>query len=87
MDNADFDDLLSRVKEIQELLQFPSLSQHIGRANELALSVARNAPPPVPHLAMLLGRCSKQHQTETHGRRSARSRTRGRWAIENGDYV
>jgi hypothetical protein len=54
MDKIDFDDLLSRVKEIEELLQFPSLSGHIERANALAVSVARRAPSPIPHLAMLV---------------------------------
>lgn len=54
MNNTDFDDLLSRVQEIEELLQFPSLSEHIERANGLAVSVARRAPSLIPHLAMLV---------------------------------
>jgi hypothetical protein len=54
MDKTDFDDLLSRVKEIDELLQFPSLSGHIERANRLAVSIARSAPSPIPNLAMLV---------------------------------
>ena len=54
MNKTDFADLLSRVKEIDELLQFPSLSEHIERANRLAVSVARSAPTPIPNLAMLV---------------------------------
>lgn len=54
MDKADFDDLLSRLKEIVELLEFPALSGHTDRAGRLALSIARSAPSPIPHLAMLV---------------------------------
>lgn len=55
MNKTDFDDLLSSVKEIEELLQFPSLPGHIEKANQLALSVARRGPSPIPYLAMMVG--------------------------------
>jgi hypothetical protein len=49
----DLDDLLSRVKEIEELLRFPSVEGHIGRATKLATSIARHAPRgPIAHIAM-----------------------------------
>lgn len=73
MDEADFDDLLSRVKEIDELVQFPSLSGHIERANRLAVSVARSAPSPIPNLAMLVSNAANEirqdpRQPEAHDR-------------------
>lgn len=43
MDKAHLDELLSRVKEIDELLRFPGVTGHIARANALALSIARDA--------------------------------------------
>ena len=54
MEATDFDDLLSRLKEIENLLQFPTVAGHIERANHLALSMARGTPGPIPNLAMLL---------------------------------
>jgi hypothetical protein len=44
MDAADIDDLLSRLKEIEELLQFPAVEGHLKRTETLALSIARKAP-------------------------------------------
>ena len=54
MDATDFDVLLSRLKEIEGLLQTPTLAGHIERVNQLAVSIARSAPGPIPNLAMLL---------------------------------
>ena len=36
-----FDDLLSKLKEMEQLLTFPSVPGHLDRANELALAIAR----------------------------------------------
>jgi hypothetical protein len=44
MDSVDLDDLLSRLKEVEELLRFPGVSGHVERAGTLALSIARKAP-------------------------------------------
>jgi hypothetical protein len=53
MEAADLDDLLSRLKEIEELLQFPAVEGHLKRAETLALSIARKAPSgAVSNLAM-----------------------------------
>jgi hypothetical protein len=53
MDRTDLDDLLSRVKEMEELLHFPTVQGHIERASTLAVSIARNAPTGgVANLAM-----------------------------------
>jgi hypothetical protein len=53
MDKTDLDDLLSRVKEMEELLHFPKVKGHIERASTLAVSIARNAPTGgVANLAM-----------------------------------
>lgn len=53
MEKPELDELLGQVKEIDELLRFPSVSNHIARANALALSIARNAPTGViANLAM-----------------------------------
>jgi hypothetical protein len=41
---ADLDDLLSRLKEMEELLRFASVAGHLARAEALAISIARNAP-------------------------------------------
>jgi hypothetical protein len=68
MDKTDFDDLLSRVKEIDELLQFPSLSGHIERANRLAVSIARSAPGPLPNLAMLVSNAANDIRQKTNDR-------------------
>jgi hypothetical protein len=47
------DDLLRRLKEMEELLQFPGVAGHVVRATKLAISIAREAPPgPVANLAM-----------------------------------
>jgi len=43
-DRAGVDDLLVWLKEIEELLQFPSVDGHVDRAGALALSIARAAP-------------------------------------------
>jgi hypothetical protein len=53
MDKADLDDLLSRLKEIEELLRFPAVEGHVHRAETLALSIARRVKSgPTSHLAM-----------------------------------
>lgn len=44
MQKAQLDDLLARVKEIEELLRFPSVHGHVARASALALSIARSVP-------------------------------------------
>jgi|SRR5688500_11106342 hypothetical protein len=50
---AVLDELLARLKEMEELLQFPSVSGHVVRASKLALSIARDAPPGrIANLAM-----------------------------------
>jgi len=46
MNHADVDDLLSRLKETQELLQFPGVDGHFERAERLLVSIARHAPSP-----------------------------------------
>jgi hypothetical protein len=40
---ADLQDLLSRLKEMDELLQFPGVAGHIERATALGISIARSA--------------------------------------------
>jgi hypothetical protein len=54
MDRAGLlDELLARLKEMEELLQFPGVSGHVMRATKLALSIAREAPQGrVANLAM-----------------------------------
>jgi hypothetical protein len=53
MEKADVDDLLSRLKEIEELLRFPAVEGHVKRAETLALSIARRVKSgPISHLAM-----------------------------------
>ena len=42
MNNVDRNDLLSRVKEIEELLHFPGVAGHADRAKALAISIARS---------------------------------------------
>jgi hypothetical protein len=44
MERRDIEALLAQVKEIEELLRFPSVSGHLARANHLALSIARSVP-------------------------------------------
>jgi hypothetical protein len=47
------DELLRRLKEMEELLQFPGVAGHVGRAAHLAMSIARDAPTgPAANLAM-----------------------------------
>ena len=41
---AALDELLARLKEMEELLVFPGVAGHIMRATRLALSIARQAP-------------------------------------------
>ena len=38
------DELLARLKEMEELLQFPGVAGHVVRATQLATSIAREAP-------------------------------------------
>lgn len=42
---VELDNLLAKVKEIEELLRFPSVAGHVEKANALAISIARQAPP------------------------------------------
>jgi hypothetical protein len=44
VNKADVDDLLSRLKEMEELLHFPTVEGHMKRAEALALSIARTGP-------------------------------------------
>ena len=39
----DIDELLSRLKEVEELMQFPTVASHVERAARLSVSIARNA--------------------------------------------
>ena len=49
----DFGGLLSGLREIEELLQFPSVPGHIDKANLLAMRIARSAGSgPISNLAM-----------------------------------
>ena len=51
----DFEGLLSSLREIEELLQFPSVPGHIDKANVLAMRIARTADSgPISNLAMKL---------------------------------
>jgi hypothetical protein len=53
MNEAQLRELLAQVKEIEELMRFPSVSGHLARASSLAMSIARNAPTgAVVNLAM-----------------------------------
>jgi hypothetical protein len=55
MSDSDIDGPLSRLKELEKLLNFPSVGGHIEEASKLALSLARNAPNgKVANLAMKL---------------------------------
>ena len=40
----DVDELLSRLKKIEELLRFPEVTDNVDAANALALAIARSAP-------------------------------------------
>ena len=40
----DIDGLLRKLKEIEELMTFPTVPGHVDRAGELAMSIARAAP-------------------------------------------
>jgi hypothetical protein len=42
--HAEVDDLLAKLKEAEELLQFPAVSGHVERASRLFLRIARCAP-------------------------------------------
>jgi hypothetical protein len=42
--HADVDDLLAKLKEAEELLQFPAVAGHVERASQLFLRIARCAP-------------------------------------------
>lgn len=44
VERADLNQLLASVKEMEELLQFPTVAGHLEKANKLALFIARNAP-------------------------------------------
>jgi hypothetical protein len=58
-------ELLRRLKEMEELLQFPGVPGHVVRATELAISIARQAPAgPAASLAMRV-------ISETHALRAA----------------
>jgi hypothetical protein len=49
----DLNGLLASVKEMEELLQFPSVAGHVEKANKLAVLIARNAPSgAIANLAM-----------------------------------
>jgi hypothetical protein len=37
-------ELFSSLKEMEELLRFPSVGSHVDRANALAMGIARSAP-------------------------------------------
>jgi len=51
----DVDGSLARLKEVEELLNFPTVRGHVERACKLALGLARSAPnPAVANLAMEL---------------------------------
>jgi hypothetical protein len=53
MEKPDFEALLSSLKEIEELLQFPGVPGHIQKASALAMAIARKAAAgPVSNLAM-----------------------------------
>jgi hypothetical protein len=44
VERADLNRLLASVKEMEELLQFPTVAGHVEKASKLALLIARNAP-------------------------------------------
>ena len=50
---ADLSDILLKLKEVEELLQFPLVDGHMARAETLLMLIARNAPSGViSHAAM-----------------------------------
>jgi hypothetical protein len=52
---VDIEDLLSRLKEVEELLRFPRVKGHLDRACTLLVSIARSAPiPAIADLSMRL---------------------------------
>jgi hypothetical protein len=58
--SPDFEALLSSLREIERLLQFPSEPGHVERVNALAAAIAKQAPAPVSDLAMkLIGQAAK----------------------------
>jgi hypothetical protein len=44
VEKADLNRLLAGVREMEELLTFPTVPGHVEKANKLALLIARNAP-------------------------------------------
>jgi len=53
MEKPDIDALLSDLKEIEELLQFPSVPGHMQKSMRLATTIARRAPSgDISNLAM-----------------------------------
>jgi hypothetical protein len=53
MEKPDIEALLSSLREIEELLQFPGVPGHIQKANVLAMRIARMAASgPISNLAM-----------------------------------
>jgi hypothetical protein len=57
----DFEALLTSLREIERLLQFPSAPGHVERVHVLAAAIAKQAPStPVSDLAMkLIGQAAK----------------------------
>jgi hypothetical protein len=43
MEKPDFEALLSSLKEVEELLQFPGVPGHVHKATTLAMRIARSA--------------------------------------------
>ncbi|MFN2646101.1 MAG: hypothetical protein ABR570_14020, partial [Burkholderiales bacterium] len=61
----DIDELLSRLKEVEELMQFPTVASHVERAARLSVSIARNGPSPsVVEAAMNLVRAVELFRRE-----------------------
>jgi hypothetical protein len=55
MEKPDFEALLSSLKEVEELLQFPGVPGHVHKATTLAMRIARSAGSGrVSNLAMKL---------------------------------
>ena len=55
MEKPDFEALLSSLKEVEELLQFPGVPGHVHKATALAMRIARSAGSGhISHLAMKL---------------------------------
>jgi hypothetical protein len=69
MEKPDFKALLSALRELEQLLQFPSEPGHIEKANALAMSIARSAPSaPVCDLARKVVGETAKLRTESAGR-------------------